>query len=209
MFGNPSARTPIVVGLMERVYPKWCAAHPRLIVTRQSIGPANIRSRLGAADCCDNSRCACRCSVSCGGFGGFGEWWQQWRGFLWILTDHGFATISLFHATTSGCTRTIASAAWESLPILWICYARWLLCSYAQVVGWRQQCSIPYVQGVLRMCERRVHGNQNIVQESCGCDPSCAGHKCRDLGGRACFGKLHLFVVRERPLWCGFWGFIW
>ena len=39
------------------------------------------------------------------------------------------------------------------------------------------------------MCERRVRGNQNIVQEICGCDPSCVGHMYRDLGGRACFGN--------------------
>ena len=62
-------------------------------------------------------------------------------------------------------------------------------------MGWRQQCNIPCMRGVLRMCEQGIRGNQNTVQEACVCEPNYVGHMCRDLGGWACFGKLHLFVI--------------
>ena len=168
----------------------------------------------GAAGMCNISGCARRCPIPCVGCRG-GEWRQQRRGIIRVPTNVGFATTCMFCEIICCCTRDIALIACERLPIPQTCYAQWLLCTYAQPcawdtpMGWRQQCSTPYVRGAIRICERRIGGNHNTVQEACGYEPDCVCHLCADIGGRACFGKLHLFVVWERPLWCGLWGFIW
>ena len=68
MLRTPSTRMFMVVGWNERVCPKWCAAHPRLIGTCKSVRPANTTSPFGAVGLCNiNYGCACHCSISCGG----------------------------------------------------------------------------------------------------------------------------------------------
>lgn len=34
-------------------------------------------------------------------------------------------------------------------------------------------------------------------------------HTFKELGVWPCYGELHLFVIRRRPLWYGVWGFVW
>ena len=212
--GPPSAKTSTVVGWMERVYPKWCSAHPRIISMWQSTIPTIIASPFGAADFCNYYGCACHCSISYGGCRRGGRRQQQ-SGFLRILTILWIATTCLFYKTTIFCTHTITKIAWGSLPIPRICCAQRLLCTFSWLCTWntlmgcRQQCSKPYMRGVSRICKRRFCGNQNIVQKTCVCEQNRAGHTCEDLDGRTCFGNLHLLVVWEWPLWCGLWGLIW
>ena len=59
------------------------------------------------------------------------------------------------------------------------CYA--LMLSYAhEKRSWGGGNNVAYhVWGVLRICEWRICGNQNIVQDSYVCQPNCGGHMLR------------------------------
>ena len=142
-----------------------------------------------------------------------GEWWKQRRGYLGVPTILGIETPICFvkqlvvaHVPSprlhGSCCQSLEFVAPD--VVLHLC----LVMHMDTPMGWWQQCSISYVRGVLRMFERRIHGNKITVQETYVCEPHYPGHMCIDLDGGACFGKLHLFVVWERPLWCGLWGFI-